>query len=182
MPYKNKKKRNEYNKKWRKNNKKKQREYNIKWKQKLRDWYANYKLASPCVVCGETRPAVLEAHHVHPENKSFSMHEGVKLGVSIRRLETEASKCIIVCCLCHRLFHMRAFNSIEQQNWNRQIEIFEKNNGTHYFGQPRIPKEFEGKPKTSKKSEGMESAGKRSGRAKVRDLKEKKRIKVLIDE
>ena len=175
MPFKSKKKRKEYSKKWRENNKKKQREYNIKWKQKLRDWYINYKLSSPCVVCGETRPAVLEAHHVHPENKSFSMHEGVKLGVSIRRLETEASKCIIVCCLCHRLFHMRAFNSEEWKSWNDQIDIFEKNNGTHYFGQPKISKKSEDKiPK--------ESAGKRSGRAKVRDLKEKKRIKVLIDD
>ena len=57
---------------------------------------------------------------------------------------------------------------IEQQNWNRQIEIFEKNNGTHYFGQPE--------------KEAKKVGIKKSSRAKVRDLKEKKRIKVLIDD
>jgi len=67
---------------------------------------------------------------------------------------------------------MRAFNSIEQQNWNRQIEIFEKNNGTHFFGQPE---------KTKAKTKTKESDPLKKGRAKIRDLKEKKRIRTLID-
>lgn len=132
MPYKSKRKRKEYNKAWKRKNKRKQKEYNDKWRQKLKDWYFAYKHSSPCVICGESRPAVLEAHHVHRENKSFSMHDGVKTGISIRRLEIEASKCIIVCCLCHRLHHTHSFIPEEQEIWDMRIEEYEESIVSHH--------------------------------------------------
>jgi len=145
MPFKSKSRRRKYNKEWKNRNKAKQKEYNAKWKAKLKDWYANYKKSSPCPICNESRPSVLEAHHVYPENKSFSMHEGVKCGISIRRLELEATKCIVICCKCHRLYHTNSFSENEKMIWDKIVKDFDKNNGTHYFGQPKI------KEKTKKK-------------------------------
>jgi hypothetical protein len=136
MPFRSKSKRKKYNKEWKNKNRAKQKEYNVKWKAKLKEWYLNYKKSSPCPICGEFRVSVLEAHHVYPENKSFSLHEGVKLGISIRRLEIEASKCVIVCCLHHRLFHAGSLNEEEQERWDNMIQIFNENKGTHFFGQP----------------------------------------------
>jgi len=136
MPFKSKSKRKKYNKDWRSKNKLKQKEYSAKWKAKLKEWYLNYKKSSSCPICKEFRPSVLEAHHVYPENKSFSMHEGVKSGISIRRLEIEATKCIVICCKCHRLHHTNSFNEEELKIWNSIIKDFNKNKGTHFFGQP----------------------------------------------
>jgi len=89
---------------------------------------------------------------------------------------------------------MRAFSLSEQRKWDKQIEIFEKNCGTRYFGQPERsdgkvgkfsgkPEKIAAKPERSfGKTEGTSGdPEKTSGRTKVRDLKEKKRIKVLIN-
>ncbi len=125
MPFKSKNKRKLYLKAWKKRNRKKQREYNAKWRAKLKEWYINYKNSSPCVICGENRTSVLEAHHVFPKEKCFSLFEGIKSGYSIKKLELEARKCIIVCCLCHRLYHTNSLNEEEQKKWDKEIEIFE---------------------------------------------------------
>lgn len=151
MPFKSKNKRKKYNKDWKKKNKGKQKEYNAKWRAKLKEWYHNYKNSSPCIICGESRWACLEAHHVHPQYKSFSIHEGVKSGISIRRLESEATKCVILCCLHHRLYHMKAFNKEEQEKWDNGVKLFEKNNGTHFFGQPTKPPEKKNRSKSTVK-------------------------------
>jgi hypothetical protein len=149
MAFKSKAKRKKYKQNWAKKNKARQKEYNVKWRSKLKEWYFNYKNSSPCAVCGESRAVVLEAHHMDKENKSFTLHEGVKSGISIRRLEIEATKCIILCANCHRLHHKNAFNEDEQKIWNEKVKIFEENKGTHFFGQPEITKS---KPKKKKVS------------------------------
>jgi hypothetical protein len=136
MPFKSKSRRKAYGKAWRKLNKAKQKTYNKTWKAKLKVWYSNYKSAAKCAICKESRDQVLESHHVHPENKTFCLFEGVKSGYSIRRLENEASKCIVVCNLHHRLHHTNALSSEEQKKWNEAIKLFEENHGTHDFGQP----------------------------------------------
>jgi hypothetical protein len=136
MPFKSKNKRKTYAKSWSKKNKAKQKSYNSAWRDKLKIWYFNYKSSSPCIICGESRPTVLEAHHVYPKNKSFSLHDGIKIGISIRRLEIEASKCITVCATHHRAYHTKSLYPEEQKIWDEKIKIFDKNSGTHDFGQP----------------------------------------------
>lgn len=158
MPFKSSKKRKAYGKAWQKLNKSKQKQYNKKWKDKLKDWYLNYKSAAKCAVCGEERGVVLESHHVHREDKSFCVFEGLKRGISIRRLEIEASKCIVVCNRCHRLHHYNAFTPEEQRLFNIRIKKFEEENGTHDFGQPKptIKSTKKPKKKAKKKSEEVE--------------------------
>jgi hypothetical protein len=128
MPFKSKKKQKSYKKAWNKKNRQKQKKYNIKWRNKVRLWYINCKNDTECCVCGENRSSVLEFHHVHPENKTFCIYEGIKKGISIRRLEIEVKKCIVLCCKCHRLYHTNSFNEEEQQIFEDQIRIFEENN------------------------------------------------------
>jgi len=148
VPFKSKSKRKAYGKAWKRKNKAKQRDYNKKWKSKLKEWYSNYKSSARCAICGENRDAVLESHHVHPENKTFCLYEGIKRGISIRRLELEASKCIILCCKCHRLYHTNSFNDEEFLIWSDRLKLFE----AHDFGKTSVL-EKEKKPKKLKKPE-----------------------------
>lgn len=159
MPFKSKSRRRIYAKAWRKKNKAKQKNYNKTWKAKLKTWYANYKSAAKCAVCGESRDQILESHHVDRENKTFCLYDGVKNGFSIRRLENEATKCIVLCCRCHKLYHTNTFNPEEQQAWNDALKIFRENHGTHDFGQPvkviaekKIKKTKRINPRTIKKT------------------------------
>jgi hypothetical protein len=140
VPFKNASRRKAYGKAWRKLNKSKQKQYNKKWKESLKIWYSNYKSAAKCAVCDEGRGVALEAHHVNKKDKSFSLFEGVKRGMSIRRLEAEAAKCIFLCASCHRIFHHNAFTPGEQQKFDLRIKKFEEENGTHDFGQPVVEK------------------------------------------
>jgi hypothetical protein len=126
VPHKSKAKQKSYGKAWKRKNKAKQKQYNLKWKNKLKEWYANYKSASKCAVCGESRNSVLESHHVHPEDKTFCLYEGIKKGISIRRLEKESKKCIVLCCKCHRLYHTNSFNDEEKIVWKYKLREFEE--------------------------------------------------------
>ena len=55
-----------------------------------------------CTRCGESRPHVIDAHHVNPKEKDF-MVGTVKRGIEITK--EELKKCIPLCSNCHRDFH-----------------------------------------------------------------------------
>jgi len=160
MPFKSKRKRRSYLKTWRKKNKSKQNEYSRKWKSKLKIWYSEYKTLSKCAICKESRNSVLESHHIKPENKAFCLHEGVKRGISIRRLEIEASKCIVLCANHHKLVHYGGLNPDEQQIWTDRLRLFEEQGGNFVHIDFEPTKSDSKSPKKTPKS-----------RARVRNLK-----------
>jgi 5-methylcytosine-specific restriction endonuclease McrA len=53
-----------------------------------------------CVMCGDTRLAVLEFHHLDRTHKRFNVSRGLSYG-SIKSLSDEMNKCIVLCSNCH---------------------------------------------------------------------------------
>lgn len=57
--------------------------------------------AQGCALCGEEDPDVIEAHHIRPEEKSFTLSGGARRR-SILIFAAELAKCVPLCCNCHR--------------------------------------------------------------------------------
>ena len=56
-----------------------------------------------CVKCGESRPHVLDFHHIDKDTKDFTVGRLKKGSLSI--IQKEINKCICLCANCHRDFH-----------------------------------------------------------------------------
>lgn len=65
----------------------------------------NYKSSRGCKYCSETDPCCLDFHHKNSEAKEHNVSTMAHDAASIARLESEASKCDIVCSNCHRKIH-----------------------------------------------------------------------------
>jgi len=61
-------------------------------------------LKTPCVKCGETRPHVIDFHHIDPSQKQFTIVQKYR-SVSESDLNSEIAKCVCLCANCHREFH-----------------------------------------------------------------------------
>lgn len=60
-------------------------------------------LKSSCEKCGESRPWVIQFHHVNPGDKRFTV---AMFGThSKETIADEVSKCICLCSNCHDEFH-----------------------------------------------------------------------------
>lgn len=63
--------------------------------------------SGPCLDCGQTYPPfVMDFDHRDPAEKSFSISQAVRGGMSEAawdRVETEIAKCDLVCANCHRI-------------------------------------------------------------------------------
>lgn len=57
-----------------------------------------------CVKCGESRPWVIDAHHVDPSVKEGTISR-LRVNCSTEKLEAELAKCIPFCANCHREYH-----------------------------------------------------------------------------
>lgn len=63
-----------------------------------------WKSKHGCSACGERDTRCLDAHHVNPDEKSFSI--GSWLGrASLEAITAELEKCIVLCANCHRKHH-----------------------------------------------------------------------------
>lgn len=74
-------------------------------RKKARAFTRSVKAASGCVTCGENHPAVLDFHHLDPQQKSESLAVMVAQARSWKRLEAEIAKCVVLCANCHRKLH-----------------------------------------------------------------------------
>lgn len=101
----------EYHKTWYAENKERRQQQIYARKQELKQYIKDYKLAHPCK-CGETHPATLDFHHTDPSIKEVSINKAVAQGWSIERLNTEMSKCVILCANCHRKLHYNEQNEM----------------------------------------------------------------------
>ena len=62
------------------------------------------KYKAPCVICGESRPACIDFHHIDPATKSFNIG-GHIAGHTEDEIDAEMAKCVCICSNCHRDFH-----------------------------------------------------------------------------
>jgi hypothetical protein len=70
-------------------------------RRKGRAFVSEYLRNQRCSDCGEADPLVLEFHHL--TEKRGNVADMVNAGFSVRALERELGKCIVVCVNCHRL-------------------------------------------------------------------------------
>lgn len=59
---------------------------------------------TPCIKCGESRPWVIDFHHVDPKTKSFQVSTVAREKSKATVLE-EIKKCVCLCKNCHAEFH-----------------------------------------------------------------------------
>lgn len=108
MPYKDKKKRKEYQKKWYAKNRKKEiasaNERKKKYKVKVRDFIVKDKISKGCAKCDEIEPCCLDYHHIK-DNKETAIAKVLNKGWGQKRITEEIKKCIVVCSNCHRKLH-----------------------------------------------------------------------------
>lgn len=82
-------------------------------KLQLIQWYNNYKSSCKCFFCGQSFPQCLDFHHLDPSTKTYTVGEMARNGCSIKKIQTEIDKCIVVCSNDHRRLHyeMKLINS-----------------------------------------------------------------------
>lgn len=105
MPYKNKKDKLAYQRKWYRENKDKQIGWVLAGKRRIRAWFAEYKKDFACEKCGENHPACIVFHHTNVDNKLDNVANLVSKGDSKRLILEEISKCQCLCANCHRKVH-----------------------------------------------------------------------------
>lgn len=72
---------------------------------RIAEEYATWKSMQVCCKCGESDEVCLDAHHLDPSQKEYSLS---KLGMEefgSNKWNDELAKCIIVCANCHRKIH-----------------------------------------------------------------------------
>lgn len=72
-------------------------------------WFRSIKKLSHCLECGNSDPWVLDFHHLSKKSKDVSTM--VCQGYSIKAIEAEISKCIVLCANCHRKRHQKCSQS-----------------------------------------------------------------------
>ena len=70
--------------------------------------------ARGCVVCSEDTPQLMEFHHVDPTGKDFNI--GPNKNRSWDKIKLELSKCVQLCCNCHRKVHANLLSVIPEGN------------------------------------------------------------------
>lgn len=78
--------------------------------QKLRGLKRKYEIiearGGKCEICGYNKNlAALDFHHKNPDEKEFQLDMRQLSNCSLEKLESELSKCIILCANCHRELH-----------------------------------------------------------------------------
>lgn len=84
-----------------------------KRKKELRnkEYITEYKKLKCCIKCGEKRHYVLDFHHLDPTKKYKSVTDLQFNAYSIKTINIEIEKCILLCRNCHGEFHY-----LEKQN------------------------------------------------------------------
>jgi len=79
---------------------------NVKQRKKdLYSWIKEYKSNLKCEQCGENHPAVLDFHHIDPNQKDFSIGNALHSSMGKKKILNEINKCKILCSNCHRKLH-----------------------------------------------------------------------------
>lgn len=92
----------EHMREWRAANKERDRRNWTDLRRRKKEWLDAQKTA--CTVCGESDIACIDFHHNASTKKDANLSEAVAHW-SISRLQTEITKCMMLCSNCHRKLH-----------------------------------------------------------------------------
>lgn len=80
-------------------------------KRKLR---ALEKFGGKCQICGYSKNiAALTFHHLNPNDKSISLDMRSFSNNSLKKLEKEINKCILLCMNCHTEIHNQSYTNLD---------------------------------------------------------------------
>jgi hypothetical protein len=98
-----------------------------------------------CCVCKQKFPQeILEFHHLHPAEKSFSLGNGIRSNcIAWSKLVDELRKCVMACANCHRL--------VEYGHAQIPYDALRFNESFYSYKIPKYDKCACGKPKLKKK-------------------------------
>lgn len=106
MPYKDKERQLEAQRRHYRNNKKKYKLKAKRWKgaytERNREWILQYLSENHCVDCGENRVACLQFDHVRGVKKD-NVATLIKGGYSLETVKAEVEKCEVRCANCHAI-------------------------------------------------------------------------------
>jgi hypothetical protein len=92
--------------------------YILKWYKKIK--FINV-LGGKCIECGESRPWLINFHHINPEEKEIKISK-IK-DYSWKNIENEVLKCELLCYNCHRKRHSLDENTISYQSKKVILEL-----------------------------------------------------------
>lgn len=105
MPYKNKEKQLEAQRKHYKENQNRYMNNQYRRRMEKANWFFEYKSTLKCSKCGENHPACIQFHHTDPSLKENDISSMVNAGYNKDRIIEEINKCEIVCANCHFKLH-----------------------------------------------------------------------------
>jgi len=95
---------NKRQKKWRKENKERVAIREARYRKNQRKELDKLKV-NGCAICGYNKcNAVLDFHHVNPQDKKFSLQCSA-MNRSLVNIIIEVNKCILLCSNCHKEIH-----------------------------------------------------------------------------
>lgn len=93
----------EYNRQYKANlSPEKRAQYNRTRARNRKDWFQSLK--TPCVVCGESEPCVIDFHHIDESTKSGNLNR-MRIDSKKSVVLEEINKCVTLCANCHRKVH-----------------------------------------------------------------------------
>jgi hypothetical protein len=108
MPYLDKEKRNECQRRHYERNKEAIKKKVSAQRKVSKAKWAAFKKTLSCLECGENHPATLDFHHVNPHESDNKVHKLLASGAYLKARE-EIKKCIVLCANCHRKHHYEEF-------------------------------------------------------------------------
>ena len=105
MPYKDKKKQKEAQRRYYLKNKEKYAENVRRRRKEYQEWILEIKKKLHCEECNENHPAVIDFHHLDGDEKEKAISNMVSELLPKKKILAEIDKCIVLCANCHRKLH-----------------------------------------------------------------------------
>lgn len=93
-------------------------ELRAKHRAKKKIYIRKYLETHPCEHCWETKPVCLEFHHIDPSTKSFELAYSISQDKSIKKIDEEIAKCMVLCANCHKVVTAKERNRYSFLNYS----------------------------------------------------------------
>jgi len=105
MPYKDKEKQNECQRKFYQRNKSYYSQKRKEQQKNIKIFINDYKSNLKCERCSENHISCLDFHHIDPNKKEICISNICRTGWGKERILKEINKCTVLCANCHRKLH-----------------------------------------------------------------------------
>ncbi len=80
-------------------------------------WYRDTKRELCCRRCGLQHEAVIELHHINPEEKKHTVSHMVHHHFPLSAIKEEFSKTVPLCANCHKIHHYNINHGYTDNRW-----------------------------------------------------------------